>query len=222
MANSRNKNICGIIIAGIVCAILIFLIFKFEIFKYFLNIRHLKYFILSYGKFSAFVFIFIYSIKPIFIFFPASLLSIAAGNIFGPITAFFLSMLGCFFAANFAFFLSRTFGKPFVDKMLRGKVMEMDDSIEKHGLIIILLMRLAFIFPYDPVSYAAGLSKMKYKDFILGTMIGMIPEMIAYSYLGKNMEKPFSKSFFIPILLLIVIALIAYYLYNKFSVLKNK
>ncbi|WP_347460457.1 VTT domain-containing protein [Clostridium sp. DMHC 10] len=89
------------------------------------------------------------------------------------------------------FFLAKKLGRPFVDKILKGKVMKLDNGIEKHGFMIMLLMRLSFVFAYDPLSYAAGLTSMKYRDFILGTIIGIIPEMLCYSFMGKILKEVF-------------------------------
>lgn len=114
-----------------------------------------------------------------------------------------------------AFYLSRIFGKAFVDKILRGKALELDERIEKEGFMIILLMRLSVIFPFDGLSYAAGFTKVKYKDFILGTMLGVIPEMITYCFIGKHLDRLFSKSMLIPVGATIIIAVIASVIYKN-------
>lgn len=233
--NSRTKKI--LIYFGIAVFIVIMLILTFK-FKghYFVRLHHkingfrilhirpqdIKRYILSYGKFSALVFIIIYSLKPILFVVPASLLSIMAGGIFGPWKAFFMSMISCFLSASFAFFLAKKLGKPFVDKILKGKVMKLDSGIEKHGFIIMLLMRLSFVFAYDPLSYAAGLTSMKYRDFILGTVIGIIPEMICYSFMGKNFERGFSLKAFFPLIIVLIIAPIAALIYKNYKSKSHK
>ncbi|MCR3758834.1 TVP38/TMEM64 family protein [Clostridium felsineum] len=179
--------------------------------------REIKKYILSYGPYASFAFVIIYSLKPVLLIIPVSALSVIAGGIFGSLKAFFLSMLGCFFSASFAFFLSRKLGRPFVNKLLKGKAMNLDDNLDKHGFIIMLLMRLAFIFPYDPLSYAAGLTKIKYRDFILGSLVGVMPEMIAYSVIGKSFEGHFSTKFLLPILFVAVAAPTAYIIHKKIS-----
>jgi uncharacterized membrane protein YdjX (TVP38/TMEM64 family) len=163
-----------------------------------------------------------YSLKPILFVIPASLLSIVAGNIFGSFYAFIYSMIGCFFSGTLAFFLAKFMGKPFVDKILKGKVLKIDSGLEKHGFLIMLLMRLSFVFPYDALSYASGLTKVKYKDFIMGTMLGIIPEMIMYSYIGKNLGTYTIKKIFIPIILMTIIAILANYLYKNYKNDKNR
>ncbi|AGK96247.1 TVP38/TMEM64 family protein [Clostridium pasteurianum] len=190
-------------------------------FRKHISMRYLKNYILSYGNFAAVAFIIIYSLKPVALVIPTSLLSILAGNIFGPMYAFALSMIGCFFSASLAFFLAHMLGKPFVDKILRGKVFKLDNRIEEHGFLIMFLMRLSFVFPYDPLSYAAGLTKMRYTDFILGTMLGIIPEMLAYSFMGKHLNRPFSVKMLVPIAAMAGVAVTASYIYRRYKKIKT-
>ena len=210
----KNKYI-KVFIVTLVCAILAYFIFKHKNHLGNLNIRDLKRYILSYGKFSSIAFVVIYSLKPLLIIIPASLLSILAGNIFGPFEAFILSFISCFFAGTLAFLLSKILGKKYINKLLKGKALELDSSAEKHGFKIMLIMRLTTLFPYDPLSYAAGLTKMKYKDFILASLLGISPELIAYSFMGKNLRHPFSLKFIAPIIILSIGGIISYYIYKS-------
>ena len=210
----KKKNLMRIFIITIVCAILAYFIFKYKRHLGHINIMDLRRYILSYGRFSALIFVLIYSLKSIFLIIPASLLSILAGNIFGPYEAFILSIISCYFGFTLSFFLSKKLGKSFVHKLLKGKAIGLDANAEKHGFKIMLIMRLSALFPYDPLSYAAGLTKMKYKDFILASLIGISPEILACSFMGKNLKHPFSLKFIAPIIIVIIIAIISSYIYK--------
>ena len=212
----RNKIIKYIILSLILLLVTVILI-KYRTELKHINFKHLKKFIKSYGKFSSLCFIIIYSLKPILFIVPTSLLTVIAGNIFGPFVGLALSMFSSFIAASIAFYLARFFGKPFVDKLIGEKTLKLDDNIEKNGFIIMLLMRLSIVFPFDPLCYASGLTKIKYRDFILGTMLGILPEMLVYSFMGKNISHPFSKVFILPILFVMLLALISYYVYKKYK-----
>ncbi|WP_368489626.1 TVP38/TMEM64 family protein [Clostridium sp. BJN0013] len=156
-------------------------------------------------------------LRPIVLIIPASLMSIIAGNIFNYYVAVSLSMIGCFGSATIAFFLARFLGRSFVDKYLKGKALKLNRNIEKYGFKIMTVMRLCFVFPYDPLSYSAGLTKIKYRDFILGTLIGIFPEIITYSLMGKHLGSPFSFKFIMPVIILFVIAFISIYTYKKYK-----
>jgi Uncharacterized conserved protein len=213
----NKKNLLKKLISVLLLLIIVFLILKYRRHFIHINLRDMRRYILSYGEFASLIFIVIYSLKPILLVIPTSLMSILAGNIFGPHKAFLMSMIGCFGSGTVAFFLARFLGRSFVNKLLKGKSMTLDSNIEKHGFKIMLLMRLAVVFPYDPLSYASGLTKMKYRDFILGTLIGVFPEMITYSLMGKNIEHPFSHKFILPIVIVIVLAIVASYVYKSSS-----
>lgn len=212
---NKRKNLLKYVLIGILILIIILIVYKYKHDILHINIHSMRKYILSYGEFAALIFVVIYSLKPVVLIIPTGLLSILAATIFKPYYALLLSMIGCFGSGTVAFFLSRFLGKSFVDKVLRGKAMTLDDSIEKHGFKIMLLMRLAVIFPYDPLSYAAGLTKMRYRDFILGTLVGIFPEMISYSLIGKGLRHPFSFKIFIPIIIVLIIAAGALYMYKR-------
>lgn len=220
--NGRIKNALKYIISALLLVIIVFIILKYRRLGRTFNFRHMKRFILSYGKFSSLIFILIYTLKPIIFIVPASLLSILAGNVFGPYISLLLSMIGCFGAGTVAFYMARFLGRSFVDNLLKGKALKLDNDIEKNGFIIMLIMRLSVIFPYDPLGYAAGLTKMKYRDFISATMIGILPEMVTYSLMGKNIEHPFSLKFIMPIIIIVIIAMTSSYFYRNKISKKNK
>lgn len=213
----NKKNLLKYLVLAVLIVVIAFLIYKHRRYMIHVNLNDMRRYILSYGKFSSLIFILIYSLKPVLLVVPTSLLSILAGNIYGPYKAVLMSMIGCFGSGTVAFFLARFLGRSFVDKILKGKAMTLDDSIEKHGFKIMALMRLAVIFPYDPLSYAAGLSKMRYRDFILGTLVGIFPEMVSYSLMGKNLKHPFSLKFILPIVLIIIFAMAASYAYKNYK-----
>lgn len=214
------KNIVKAVLILCISFVFIYLLIKYQ--KYFahVNIKNLRNYILSFGSLAWIVFIIIFSLKPIIIVFPSLVFMIIAGNIFGPTKGFILSMIGLYTSATFAFYLAKQMGKPFVSKITRGKLLRLDDNMEIHGFKIILLLRLASVFAYDPLSYAAGLTRIKYRDFIIATMIGTLPEMITYSYLGGNMSNILSKKFIIPVLMLIIVGTISSYVY-KYYLRKN-
>jgi uncharacterized membrane protein YdjX (TVP38/TMEM64 family) len=143
----------------------------------------------------------------LFVVSPISVLAIGAGLIYGPIYGTIYGVIGAFLSATVGFYIAKYFGKGFVDKLLKGRNTKIEGDIEKHGFSIMLFLRLAFIFPFDPLSYAAGISKMKYRHFILGTVIGIFPEMFAYNYLGTSIDDLFSKRSLVAVLIIMFFAL---------------
>lgn len=181
-----------------------------------LNLSSVQDYINSYGPFAAIVYILFFSIRTLLVIFPYSVVVILGGSIFGPVKGFIYSMVSVFISASLAFFISRLFGKEFVQKLARGKVQQFDTKIGQHGFKIILFMRLSTVFPFDIVNYTAGLTRVKYKDFILGTLLGVLPETFSLTYLGENLKNPFSWEFLLAALL-VILTIAVPFAYNTFK-----
>ncbi len=177
--------------------------YRFELFKGF-SINSVEDFINSYGKFAAIIYILIFAARTLLVVFPVSILVVLGGSIFGPICGFLYSMVAIFISASLAFFLSRYLGKSFVQRILKNRADKVDLKIEQHGFKIIFFMRISMVFPYDIMNFAAGLTKVKYKEFILGTLLGIAPEVFALNYLGDNIRNPVWWHFAISALLIVV------------------
>jgi uncharacterized membrane protein YdjX (TVP38/TMEM64 family) len=179
------------------------------------GIIQIRNFLLSYGKWSIAILLVIYIVKPLFVVTPISVLAVVSGIIYGPIYGTTYAMIGSFLSATVGYFNARFLGQGFVDKLLKGKKAKIEGDIERNGFKIIVFLRLAFIFPFDALSYAAGLTKMKYRHFILGTLVGVLPEMFAYNYLGTNIDNLFSKKALTAILLIVSFVIGAFILKSQ-------
>ncbi|WP_034551976.1 TVP38/TMEM64 family protein [Carnobacterium funditum] len=141
--------------------------------------------IIELGVIAPFVYVFFYSVRPL-ILFPASVLSLAGGLAFGPLYGTLLTLTGASIGAYLSFLVSRKVGSKWIEKKGGHRVLKLKDSLEQKGFIVVLVMRLVPLFPFDLVSYTAGLSKIKTRDFMLATVLGMIPGTFVYTFLGAN------------------------------------
>lgn len=73
----------------------------------------LKEWFVSFGIFAPVIFIFAYTVRP-FILFPASILSITSGLVFGAVAGTIYTVVGATLGATFSFILAKKLGKGFV------------------------------------------------------------------------------------------------------------
>ncbi|MGH9202533.1 MAG: TVP38/TMEM64 family protein, partial [Vicinamibacterales bacterium] len=59
-----------------------------------------------------------------------------------------------------------------------------DRAVESEGARLVFLLRLSPIVPFVFLNYVLGVSRIKFRDYILGTF-GMVPAVAAYVYAGK-------------------------------------
>lgn len=154
--------------------------------------------------FASIIYLIIFAIKPIFVIIPSNIIAIAAGNVFGTLWGFILTMIGYYISGTVAFFLSRFLGRSFIEDLVGNRFIKLDQNLEKNGFKILFLLRLLPILPYDALSYTCGLTKVKYRDFILASVLGVAPETLCYIILGMNFKHPFSIRFMLPLIIIVL------------------
>ena len=184
--------------------------------SYIVNFSLVKSYIKSFGKYAVIAFILIFVLRTFLLIFPYSLMVIFGGSMFGWRWGFLYSMIAVFLSASMAYLISKYLGKEFVQKLLRGKLKQLDSKVEEHGFKIILFMRLSTVFPYDILNYAAGLTKIRYRNFILGTILGMTLETFSLNFLGANARNPFSPKFKFAVIL-ILLTIVVPVIYNEYK-----
>lgn len=116
---------------------------------------------------------------------PAFLITFSNAAIFGWIWGAVLSWSGAMAGAAVCYGIARLYGREAVIK-LTGKtaLKSVDDFFDKYGANAVLIARLLPFMPFDIVSYAAGLTSMRFRPFFIGTGLGQLPATIIYSYAG--------------------------------------
>ena len=119
-------------------------------------------------------------------FVPGSLLSIAAGTIFGLALGTAIVFVAATLGALAAFLVSRYLARPLVERRLAGnkRFAAIDRAIGHEGRKIVFLLRLSPIFPFNLLNYALGLTKVRLRDYVLASA-GMLPATLLYVYYGK-------------------------------------
>ena len=117
---------------------------------------------------------------------PDSLLTIAAGAIFGLAKGLLLVSIGSMLGAAAAFFLGRSFARNWVRRRTERwpKFRALDRAISRHGFWVVFLTRLSPIIPYGLLNYTYGITTVRVRDYLLASWIGMLPASLLYVYAG--------------------------------------
>jgi uncharacterized membrane protein YdjX (TVP38/TMEM64 family) len=135
-----------------------------------------------FGFWGPLLYIFIYTIRPV-VFFPATLLTAAAGLLFGPWTGIIYTIIGANLSANVAFIIGRYFGQDVLERYRSGRFHALISGMENDGFITILLTRLLY-FPFDFTNYLAGTTRIKWSQYALATLIGILPGSMTFVLFG--------------------------------------
>lgn len=142
-------------------------------------------FISEYGTYAMLISAGLMVLQSVIAPLPAFLITFANANLFGWWQGAILSWISAMLGAALCFFIARILGRDIVEK-LTSKVglKQIDDFFDKYGRHSILIARLLPFISFDIVSYAAGLTSMKFWPFFIATGIGQLPATIIYSYVG--------------------------------------
>ncbi|MDU5687379.1 MAG: TVP38/TMEM64 family protein [Kluyvera cryocrescens] len=143
-------------------------------------------FIQSYGSLAAVVSFMLMIFQAIVAPLPAFLITFANASLFGAFWGGLLSWSSAMVGAALCFYIARILGRDVVEKLTGKTVLNgMDGFFERYGKHTILVCRLLPFVPFDPVSYAAGLTSLRFRHFMLATGLGQLPATIVYSWVGS-------------------------------------
>ncbi len=121
---------------------------------------------------------------------PKALLTAAGGALFGLWAGAGLSLAAALVGAVISFGLGRMLGREAVDRLIGGRLARVDALVADHGLSAVLIVRLVPIVPFIAINYASGLSGVRFRHFVLGSALGMVPGSLAYAALGAYGTNP--------------------------------
>lgn len=201
--SKKSFKIIKYVVSIMIFIIFIYVINRINIFKE-ASPTTIKEYLNSFGMFAPIIYIIIFIFVPLTLF-PDSILAISGGLAFGLFKGFIYTMIGAIMGASLSFFIARFLGRAFIKKIIGKNIVNIEEQMEKKGFVIILLLRMIPLFPFDVISYSAGLSKIKFRDFIFATVVGTIPGILVYTNLGDKSTEIGSKGFYISIMLLVIL-----------------
>ncbi|WP_250674968.1 TVP38/TMEM64 family protein [Paraclostridium ghonii] len=179
-----------------------------------INPSDIQKYVTSFGKLAPLVYIVMFALVPLTLF-PDSVLAIGGGLVFGLAKGYLYTLIGALLGSSLSFYISRKLGRNFVKKITKEKLDTIEEMINSKGFFVILLLRLIPLFPFDIISYGAGLTNIKYRDFLFATMVGTIPGILVFTNIGAQSVNIGSNSFYISIMALILLLLSSIVLKNK-------
>jgi uncharacterized membrane protein YdjX (TVP38/TMEM64 family) len=119
---------------------------------------------------------------------PGTALTAGAGLIYGPIIGTLIVSPASVLGATLAFLIGRHSARGWVEMKLSAypKFAAIDRAVGGNGFKVVLLLRLDPVFiPFALLNYALALTKVRLRDYVLASWLGMLPASILYVYLGS-------------------------------------
>lgn len=145
---------------------------RFTPIKGYLSADQLGRFLEASGFWAPLLFIAIYAVG-VCLFVPGTVLGAMGAILFGAYLGFAYVWVGAMIGAGSAFFIGRYLGREFAESLIGDKLGKYDDAIERNGFATVLYLRLVY-FPFTPLNFGMGLTKVRFRDYIFGTGLGII------------------------------------------------
>jgi uncharacterized membrane protein YdjX (TVP38/TMEM64 family)/Fe-S oxidoreductase len=153
----------------------------------FLDQQVLQNWIAGYGSFAPLVYIASYTLAPV-LFLPGLPFTVVGGLLFGPLWGVVYAILGATAGASLAFLVPRYFARGWVEARLRGpRWKKLDEGVQNHGWKVVAFTRLVPVFPFNLLNYAFGLTKIRFWQYVIVSLICMLPACIAYIVFSSSL-----------------------------------
>ena len=122
---------------------------------------------------------------------PGQPIQFAASYMFGVARGYLFSIIGAVIGTTISFYLAKLLGSEAIHLFFgEEKVKEYQRRLNSgRGLLIAFLIYLIPGVPKDLVSYAAGISEMRFRPFLLAATIGRSPAMLGSLLVGHFFGK---------------------------------
>ncbi len=167
----RQKGLLKALILIVFILLAIYMV-RFTAIREYLTAEGLSRFLDGAGIWAPILYILFY-VAGACLFIPGSLLTGLGAAIFGPYWGFLYVWVGAMLGASAAFFIGRTLGRDFAASLIGEKLKKYDEAIERNGFATTLYLRLVY-FPFTPMNFGMGLTRVRFWDYFFGTGLGII------------------------------------------------
>src|SRR5918998_4047386 len=151
------------------------------------GVAGLRDYIVSFGVWAPVASCFLMVLQALAAPVPSFLITFANGLAFGVFWGWMLSLFGHVLAAAVCFGISRALGRTPVEALVGRTGLESADRwFARWGTYAVFAGRLVPGIAFDAISYAAGLTRMRFRNFMAASVLGILPQTFLYSYLGRQ------------------------------------
>lgn len=144
--------------------------------------------IVVFGLLSPLVFILLQALQVVITPISHYSVGIVGGFLYGPYLGALYNWIGRIIGHVIAFFIARYFGRRIAERFVSEKTLEKYDKYVSNKSPILFLIYFLPIFPDDEISYLAGLSKMRFRMFLLANIFGHIGGSLGLAYVGSGID----------------------------------
>jgi uncharacterized membrane protein YdjX (TVP38/TMEM64 family) len=150
----------------------------------------------------------LYALKSVVPFFPIPMMCFISGAVLPMYMSFAVNITGLMVLVSLKYLWGRRLGGGQVKRLLDlnkdARIFLEQDRKSKPWLLFVF--RTVPSFPVNAISQLYGAMGFDYADFVLISLLGFLPRLIAYTIMGKNVFRPLSVPFLIPLIIIFTLS----------------
>ncbi|MFP4599464.1 MAG: VTT domain-containing protein [Persicimonas sp.] len=119
--------------------------------------------------------------------FPTSVLILTMGFVFGGLWGSLYALAGSLLSAAISFGAGKVFGASAVSRLAGKRIQQVDRWVADRGVWSVVVLRMVPVAPFGIVNLAVGASRVPFRDFMWGTLIGMTPGIVLKGIFGNQL-----------------------------------
>jgi len=148
-----------------------------------INLTTLDVWLASLGPWAPIGYVMLFAMATVS-FAPGVVFSLAGGALFGPLWGSLWNLTGATLGATLAFLIARSIGRDWVARRAGGLLKRLIDGVDAEGWRFVAFVRLVPLFPFNLSNYLLGLTRIPFHQYVIATLVCMVPGAVAYTWLG--------------------------------------
>jgi len=122
-------------------------------------------------------------------FVPITLLITLTAIVFDPLHAFAYALTGALTSAAAAYGLGARLGRPILRRLVGNRLNSVSRAIASRGVLAVMMLRVAPVAPFTVINLVCGAARIRFVDYLIGSVLGMAPGIAVLTALGKSLER---------------------------------
>jgi len=118
---------------------------------------------------------------------PVTFLILVSALVFGPVTGALVGLVGSTLSALAGYGIGHYAGRGAVERLAGSRLERLSRRLARRGILTIVTVRIVPVAPFAVLNLFAGASHLRLRDFAIGTVLGMLPGVLALAVFAKGL-----------------------------------
>lgn len=211
-SSRRDRTRALFVLAAIVAVSVGVTLLTTRYLSWFSDPQSVRSYVAGFGVLAPIAFVSLQVLQVVFAPIPGQVLGFASGYLFGVAWGTVYSVVGATLGSAVVFYLSRHYGRPFVEDVIHEDTLEtFDELVEGDGALALFVVFLVPGLPDDAICLLAGLTRLPLWQLVLISALGRLPGYFLVNLAGASVaEARLGQAVFV-VLVLGAASLVAYW-----------